>query len=219
MVRAKMKLIAVTQRVDTHPSVSERRDALDQRWVAFLRICGYLPLLLPNQAESALALLAACQPQGLLLTGGNTLASLQGDAPERDATETGVLHWTRQQSLPVLGVCRGMQFLLDQFGVPLKKVAGHVQPVQEILIHSCRATVNSYHEFGAQVDSSIQSPTDAGFPLQAGYAPLHVWAWTDDGVVKAIRHAHEPICGIMWHPERLTPFRSWDTRFFKEFFG
>lgn len=81
--------IAVSQRVDCHPDRGERRDALDQRWPHFLAACGLLPVVLPNRPELGVPLLDRTAPAGLLLTGGNDLAVMGGDAPERDETEAG----------------------------------------------------------------------------------------------------------------------------------
>ncbi|MBF0134785.1 MAG: gamma-glutamyl-gamma-aminobutyrate hydrolase family protein [Magnetococcus sp. DMHC-1] len=214
-----MTCIAVTQRVDLHPATGERRDALDQRWVAFLRLCGILPLLLPNHAATALDLLQACRPQGILLTGGNTLAALQGDAPERDALEFALLPWARERHIPVLGVCRGMQVLMSHLGLTLQRVQGHVQPQQNIRIRGNWETVNSFHEFGFQIVDLAHDQKNSVFPLQTGKETLHVWAWAVDGVIKAIRHPAEPLCGIMWHPERITPFRHQDVVLFASVFG
>ena len=86
-----MKLVAVTQRVAVVPAYGERRDCLDQAWSRFLAACGLLPVLLPNVMETALELCEAAGVGGLLLTGGNDLAQLGGDAPERDAVENSLL--------------------------------------------------------------------------------------------------------------------------------
>src|SRR5580698_10911742 len=104
-----MKTIAITQRVAVIPQYGERRDCLDQAWARFIAACGLLPLALPNIPEVALSLFRNVDVAGLLLTGGNDLAALGGDAPERDATENALVDDAEARGLPVLGVCRGMQ--------------------------------------------------------------------------------------------------------------
>ena len=108
-----------------------------------------------------------------MLTGGNDLAALGGDAPERDATENALLDAAEARGLPVLGVCRGMQLIQQRCAVPLRRVEGHVTPSQIIHIDGEPAEVNSYHRFAA-----LESR-----------APLEVWAVAADGVVKAIRRS------------------------------
>ncbi len=197
-----MKKVAITQRVSVVPEYGERRDCLDQAWPRFLAACGLMPLALPNVVEVAVALFTDADVAGLVLTGGNDLAALGGDAPERDATENALLDLAESRGLPVLGVCRGMQMIQQRCTVPLQGVEGHVTANQVIRVNGKRAAVNSYHRFGA-----LESRP-----------PLDVWAVADDGVVKAIQHANRSITGIMWHPERIDPFAAEDIALFRRVF-
>jgi len=198
-----MKAVAITQRVSIVPAYGERRDCLDQAWTKFLVACGLVPVLLPNVTEAALALCEATGIGGLVLTGGNDLATLGGDAPERDAVENALLDWVHLHRLPVLGVCRGMQMIQQRFAIPLCRVEGHVAQRQVISIDGQRREVNSFHRFAA-FDSR---------------PPLEFWAVAGDGVVRAVRHSAEPITGIMWHPERSAPFSPADVALFRQVFG
>ena len=130
-----MKIIAVTQRVDIHGEYQERRDSIDQRWYQFLLESQCLPLLIPNDIQQASHLINKIEVDGLLLTGGNTLTCLGGDSPERDETETMLLEYAIKRKLPVIGVCRGMQLLLNHWGTKLNKIAGHVCHKQTISIN------------------------------------------------------------------------------------
>ena len=197
-----MRLVAITQRVAVVPGYGERRDCLDQAWPRFLAACGLLPLAMPNVAQLALAMLRDANVTGLVLTGGNDLAAIGGDAPERDATENALLDAAEARGVPVLAVCRGMQLLQQRCAIPLLRVEGHVTPRQNIRIDGQPAEVNSYHRFAA----SESRP------------PLDVWAVAADGVVKAVRHSARPITGIMWHPERNTPFAAADVSLFRRAF-
>jgi putative glutamine amidotransferase len=195
-----MTLIAVTQRVDVVPSYHERRDALDQQWARFLRACGAVPVPIPNDPEVAAQLMSSLPVAGLLLTGGNDLCALGGSAPERDATERVLLEGALCRRVPVVGVCRGMQFIQAHWGVPLCRVDGHVTPAHEIAVGDTHDTVNSYHHFAA---------TDS-------VPALTVWARAADGVVEAIRHVEAPVVGLMWHPERFPAFRTTDIALCRE---
>lgn len=198
-----MTTVAITQRVAVIPEYGERRDCLDQAWPRFLHACGLLPLPMPNVADVALELFRGTDLAGLVLTGGNDLVAVGGNAPERDATENALIDAAEARGLPVLAVCRGMQLIQHRHGVALSRVEGHVTARQTIAIRGRPAERNSYHCFGAH-DSR---------------PPLEVWAVAPDGVVKAIRHASRPITGIMWHPERNSPFAADDMALFRGVFG
>jgi gamma-glutamyl-gamma-aminobutyrate hydrolase PuuD len=197
-----MKTVAVTQRVSVIPEYGERRDCLDQAWPRFLAACGLMSLALPNVLEVAVELCRGADVAGLVLTGGNDLAVLGGDAPERDATENALLDLAEARGLPVLAVCRGMQVVQQRCAIPLQRVEGHVTPHQVIRVEGKPTEVNSYHRFAA-------------FESRP---PLDVWAVAEDGVVKAIRHAARLTTGIMWHPERMDPFVAADVALFRRVF-
>lgn len=198
-----MNLIAVTQRVGIDPSHGERRDMLDQRWASFLHVCGLTLLPAPNNPDAAIALIEAAPLLGLLLTGGNDLVSLGGDAPERDETERRLVEHMIKQGLPILGICRGAQLLIDMFGGTLERVEGHIATRHSIFVDGKLRSINSFHGFGTR-----------NLP-----EPLLVEAVAHDGVIEAFRHADAAIHGRFWHPERNDPFDPADIGFFRSFYG
>ncbi|WP_165845395.1 gamma-glutamyl-gamma-aminobutyrate hydrolase family protein [Streptacidiphilus pinicola] len=196
--------VLVTQNVDTVGSHATRSDVLDQRWHRFLHRVGLVPVPVPNDPRVAEQLLDRLpETAGVILTGGNDLVAYGGRAPERDATETLLIRHSLQRGLPLLGVCRGMQLLQHHFHVPLTQVSGHVRERQVIHADGVERPANSYHRWG----------TTETRP------PLDVWATAGDGVVKGVRHRTHPLLGIMWHPERLTPFEHADLDLFRRHFG
>lgn len=172
-------------RVDMQENLKERRDAIDQRWYQFLNVCGFKPILLPNE-ESSLDLVRKLDLHGILLTGGNSLSKLGGDAPERDAFEASLVKYAIDTKKPLMGVCRGMQVIQNFFGVNLDPIEGHANSYHKIIYLNKTIKVNSYHHFG-----SLYSVPE-----------LIITAKSDDQVVEAVSHKHWPIQGIMWHPER-----------------
>jgi putative glutamine amidotransferase len=198
-----MKIIAISQRVTEIPEYAERRDSLDQRWLHFLQALGYVPLLIPNQREAAQMLLSLVPVEGVILSGGNDLEKYGGNTPERDATERMLIQYSMEHSLPLIGVCRGMQMILDFFGVELIKVDGHIGGTHTIYRESGIDEVNSFHRLGVREKSS----------------DLFVdWAIAEDGVIEAVTHREHCIYGIMWHPERFPDFRPSDLSLFAQIF-
>lgn len=194
------KCIAITQRVEYIEAIGERRDALSQEWIGLAKTCGFLSLLLPNHLLTVRELLEIRKLDGIILTGGNDLAVYGGSAPERDETEQFLIQYSMEQKVPLLGVCRGMQMILNQFGTKLQKVERHIR-TEHLL--SSGDKVNSFHSWGAMECQK----------------PLIPEAWSADGVLEAVIHQDCPwIRGIMWHPERYHPLREGDILLIKEMF-
>jgi gamma-glutamyl-gamma-aminobutyrate hydrolase PuuD len=196
-------LVAITQRVEVAHH-GERRDALDQRWGALLAAADLTPLVVPNRLETAQALIGASgEVAGVVLTGGNDLVEVGGDAPERDATEHWLLDEAARRGWPVLGVCRGMQLMLQRCGATLERVEGHVAPSQQVFLEEGPRAKNSYHHWGVR---------------RAAVPPaVSTWAWSEDEVVKAAHFGADAV-GIMWHPERLAPFHDDDVALLRSLF-
>lgn len=200
-----MKIILYTQRVEVVEAYQETRDCADRRVPEFLQACGFLPVPVPNRVELIEDYLRELKPGGIFLTGGNNLVSYGGISSERDTVDALFIEHALRQRLPVFGICRGMQSILDYFQVPLQKVSGHVAIAHVIQYMGNMCKVNSYHTMAARVETVT--------------APLKVIGSSADDVVEAVLHVHAPIKGIMWHPERMHPFSQDDIKIVNEFFG
>jgi len=207
-----MKKIAITMRAVNASEYVERRDALDQRWIDLLLNCNLWPVLIPNNVEYAKKFVQKECPDGLLLTGGSDLSEYGGGAPERDDVEKVIFEHALEQNLPVLGVCRGMQFIQNYFGIKLHRVQNHVGNRFSLEINSDSkwksvlekfSDVNAYHSWGAY-ESLDQLITSAA---------------SSDGVVMAVEHSSLPVFGHMWHPERDEVLGDAQVDIFREIYG
>jgi putative glutamine amidotransferase len=167
--------------------------------------------------------------EAIVLTGGNMLnpklfgGKISKDpdfSDARDETEKRLLEIAIKKRLPVLGICRGMQFINVFFKgrlVVIKdEVKDHLEHVRsehpiDILddrlkkVLGNKIEVNSYHNFG--VIESVLSKE------------LKVVAESSDGVIEAIYHKKYPIMGIEWHPERKSPDDKSNKKIIEAFFN
>lgn len=201
-------LIGITQRVEEIKSYGERRDCLDQQWSKLVEVLGGIPLPLANCVDDVAGYVQGLGLSAVIMSGGNDLADLSdcsNPAPERDAFEMALLNYSEKASLPVLGVCRGMQVINAYCGGELINVSGHVaqrHPLDDCDVRLQYSDVNSFHNRGI-----VQSG------LGAGLRPL---AYSEDGHIEAFEHGSFNWTGIMWHPERETPFNDVDLQFISE---
>ena len=178
--------VGVTTRTVGPTRHGEHRMALDRRWPVFLAACDIAPVPLPSHPGLAVELADALNLCGLVLSGGDDLASCGGlhrAGPGRKRA----LRWAEADEVPVLGVCRGMQLIVEHEGGRLLEVDGHVGTDHEV--HSTTGatrTVNSFLRWGAvEVRESLDVVASCG------------------DLIEAVRHRSRPTFGIMWHPERV----------------
>lgn len=199
-----MKTVIFTQRVEVIKSYNERRDCADQRIASMLQACGYLAIPIPNNVEELEDVLNKISPEGILLTGGNSLVKYGGEAPERDQTDYMLVQLAEKYKIPLLGFCRGMQSILDYYGNILENVSGHVAKRHMVEGEIGKFEVNSYH------NQACKCLKERG--------ELKSLARSEDGLIEAVCHKRLPISGIMWHPEREAVLAEHDLRCIKGLF-
>lgn len=177
-------------------SYNERRDCADQRIAEFIFSCGFLPIPVPNNPQIIEEMVTKISPDGIILTGGNSLVEYGGNAPERDASDKLLIRLAIQKDIPLYGFCRGMQSILSYFESSLEQVTGHVAIKHEVE-GDISELVNSYHN-----QACVKLNEDE----------LLCLARAKDGVIEAIRHKKYPILGTMWHPERENPYNETDKK-------
>lgn len=221
-------LIAITQRVEVVASRGEVRDALDQAWGHFYRSAGARLLVLPNQLDDPVEYLFKLGVQGLVLSGGNDLSrsfitrdGSRADVEERpgidiqfdrELLESKLLAGSLVHGWPVLGVCRGMQAMNLFHGGRLQPVTEHTRIRHRL---TCAAPLPSVC---LAFDEEVNSFHDSGVPI-SGVAPGFAILARVGDVAEAIWNPELRQLGVMWHPERNTPFSPNDLRMFQDLFG
>lgn len=194
-----MKKIAFTQRLIENEAYPELREALDVRWAGLCTELKVLPVVLPTTYDF-IAYFEEFAPDGIVLTGGNDLATLSPSPASlmRDRFEKSLLAFAIEHRIPVMGICRGMQLIADFFGATLQEVKGHSSTRHRIIRSSGSTyfswmqaphTVNSYHRYAVSALPECLRPV----------------AMSEDSVIEALEHVTLPIAAQMWHPEREFP--------------
>lgn len=193
-----MNVVAVSQQV-TVGAYGDRLDALDQSWTTLLEEADLTPLPIPNRCRNVVSLLDRSSVSGLILTGGNDLGIVGGDATERDETELCALRHAVAHGLPVLGVCRGAQLVVHAFGGRVVAVEGHAG--------TCHALEARPTRFG-QIPGAVRSYHNFGFVQGDMPEALSISATAPDGGVESVEHRTLPLLAVMWHPERDQAIRT-----------
>lgn len=183
--------VALTMRISHATSYVEPRDCISHDWLDRLGKWGMLPLLIPNSPKQGLSFLDVFIPDIIVITGGDEI----GRETRRDSMENMLMEHAIDNLIPVLGVCRGVQFLNHYFGGSLSSIDGHVGGLHDVRFptdwaefYGNNASVNSYHE--------------TVIPAGSLAPELCAKAFDENGYVEALVHRNLPIAGVMWHPER-----------------
>lgn len=195
--------LIISQRVEYVSHRDELRDALDLRLTRFFWELGFTPIPICSSIEQHDAYLTELSPAALVLSGGNNIGENEG----RDRMELSAIEFSIANKIPVLGICRGMQIINKYFGGKIREVTKHAATTHSIfgpITNQESYHVNSFHDFG-MIEADLGSS-------------LHAVAWSDDGIVEALRHDKLPILGIMWHPERNANFDDVDIQIIKGHF-
>ncbi len=102
----------------------------------------------------------------------------------------------KNPGLPLLGICLGMQAIVQSFGGRIVRAPGIVHGKQDTISHTGDGLFHGVpQKFKAVRYHSLCAEKDT-FP-----EVLDIEAFSSDGVIQGIRHKHENIFGIQFHPE------------------
>lgn len=204
-------LIGVTPSIDPSPSSPESlRIRVNEAYLRHIAAAGGTPVVL--HPDPAMIPRYLDHLDGVVLTGGDDIDPrpwgwpLHDKAelmhPRRQAFDFGLLEAIQRNrpTLPVLGICLGMQEMAVAAGCPLiQHLPDHLETAEQHAqdrLHEIegsigRGLVTSYHH---------QAIADAG--------PLEVIARSPDGLIEGLRDPRRPFhLGVQWHPERTADDR------------
>lgn len=209
-----MKKVALTSRIIEYGPHKEVQESLDIRWCTLLEDLGFMPIYIPIKTRVPEDYVSRENVAGVIFTGGNVLGTINDDpiSKQRDKFEQRVLDICLSTNLPVLGVCRGMQFIAHYFGATFSSIKSHAgcyHPVHYSRSFPIRRFCNTSEE-----KNSFHNYTISDLP-----PCLDTIASCDDGTIEGIIHKrHSNIIGIMWHPERMQQHASSDRQLIQGLF-
>lgn len=181
---------------------------------------GGLPVMLPLTADPELLEQLAETVDGVLLTGGHDVSpALYGQSPisacgaccpARDEMERLLLSLLWERDKPILGICRGIQFLNAALGGTLYQdlpsqrpsaVEHHQRPPYDRPVHTVTLAPHSpLRELLGQETIAVNSyHHQAVQKLSPALCPM---AWSPDGLIEAVWAPERRwIWAVQWHPE------------------
>jgi len=127
---------------------------------------------------------------------------------ELDDIQWRLLEKAVKQGKPVLGICRGMQFINVFFGgaliqqLPSAEKHGGTTPETYHDVFTVRDTfMGELYPVLTQVNTRHHQGVEF---VGEGLMTAAIWTDEDEIVVEAIQHKELPVYGVQWHPERMS---------------
>ncbi|WP_245735323.1 anthranilate synthase component II [Thermodesulforhabdus norvegica] len=169
-------------------------DSFTYNLVQLLGSCG-ADVIVFRHDETTVKDIDAIKPDAICISPGPRDPAHAGISAEVVRTFAG--------KLPILGVCLGMQVINEVYGGKTVHAPLPVHGKTSMIKHT-----------GRDIFSGIPSPFKAAryhsLCIKRCSDELVEMAWSDDGVVMAVKHKDLPVFGVQFHPE------SFMTEFGKE---
>ena len=150
--------------------------------------------------------------KGIILSGGGYVSDKHAGFRKSDTLRCKIdctlVKYALKKNIPVIGICRGMQYLNVYFGGKLSNITNHVNIRHQIFSHNesliQNKFVNSFHN---------QKITEVSLPSN-----FKILAVDNDENIESIIDEKNKLLGIMWHPERNKIFEENDLDLFLRWF-
>ncbi len=179
---------------------------------------GGIPIIIPPLGDEAHDLLQRLD--GIIFSGGGDIdparyegnenhSSVQRPDEPRDSFEIALIKQAVNiETLPILGICRGVQMMnIALGGTLIEHLPDHIDED----IHRGDDGLWTKHDVSIDPDSKLARLMQAEIiHTQSGHhqalnkiaSGLKIVATSSDGIVEAVEHCTHPWCiGVQWHPE------------------
>lgn len=204
-----------------HDHVDENK--LTDTYAESVRRAGGAPLIIPKMLDEDAILCAVSKCDGIILTGGGDLHPLWTNSEpegklgrvdsEKDLFDFTVIYAALRLSIPILGICRGLQTLNVALGGTLYEdipsqvsgIIGHNQPTSryetwhKVKIEDAGRLKEIFEEIE---EVEVNSFHHQAIRLLPDFAK--VCATSSDSIIEAVDYYPEHnALGVQWHPEAL----------------
>jgi len=205
-------LITLKQEKNKHGAII---DVLEQDYSLFFSKNNIIPFLIPNTSteEEIDQYFQMIPCEGIIFIGGNDVdPKMYGEettrplslVPQRDKVELYLLKKAIKLNLPILGICRGMQFINVALGGKLERNA---HPIGEHLIEITDQKIKEeiekeeIEEEKSEKKIIVNSFHNHSLTQKKLASKLIPFAMHEK-IIEGFYHSELPIIGIQWHPER-----------------
>lgn len=189
--------------------------SLENTYVRFFEKKRFCVISPSNSSKSLSYVLKKLPITHIVLSGGNNISPVlykgknkftDDCSAARDRTEKTILSFAINKKIPILGICRGLQFINVYFGGKL------IQDIRELpgaghfpgnKSHSVMIVDKSLGDILKKQKQKVNSFHNQGVNFDCLAKPLKAFAISDDNaLIEGVYHQDLPIVGIQWHPER-----------------
>lgn len=202
--------VAISQRY-VRMEKRENRDALEITYPKYFETFGVTLIPIPNVPDKVEGYFSKIPVKAIILSSGNDVnPMLYGKNPQnedfsedRDNTEKKLIQIAIKRKLPLLGICRGMQFINVYFEGSLARDIKTEIGVNHVgATHAVNVVDKKLSDFLGKAKFKVNSYHNQGITKKTLSSKLRAFAVTEDGSIEGIYHPKYPIAGVMWHPER-----------------
>ena len=166
--------------------------SLSKDWIDYASKIGLN--LIPYNYNFKKSKLDKIKIDGLILSGGNDLSILKENKANffRDSHELKILKYCLNNKIPILGICRGFQFISSYYKSKIYRCKKHVGTFHRInvmksnYINSKKLHINSFHNFC----------------INQLFKKFNIISIYNDKSIEIAEYPEKKILCFMFHPER-----------------